>query len=123
MEKKPISFGKIIVVFAVIAVGMNATRKLLYGDEPASPPVAITPKVVNPYCKTPKKDGTIDPRVCDLSELCKDWVFYRKKAIESEAKGDKANAYEAQKSFFAVNFNISEYKDEDVSACLSKNGG
>lgn len=125
MARKPVGCGTAIFVILVVGyIGSQIDAGLRSNNRPTvSPPVAATAPTVNQYCKTPKKNGSIDARACDLSELCKDWVFYRKKIVESNVKGDQSGASEAQKSFAAVNLNLNEYKQEDVSACLSKNGG
>jgi len=62
-----------------------------------------------------KKDGTIDPRPGDLEELCKDWLYYRKKILEYEAAGKTQQAAEARTSFQSVNAWLDEYDESDVS--------
>lgn len=124
VKRKSIGFGTgIVLLFVVGFLAMKIDTSLRSNNSSAaSLPVAAPAKTVNPYCGNKKKNGTIDSRTCDLSELCKDWAFFKKKALESNAKGDKSATYDAQKSFAAVNINLSEYKDEDVSACLASNG-
>lgn len=125
VARKPIGCGTAIFLILLFLVFASVVGPMLSGDSrsSASAIATVPTKVVNPYCKTPKKNGTMDARACDLSELCKDWVFFRKKTLESNAKGDKAATYEAQKSFAAVNLSLSEYRDEDVHACIKANGG
>ena len=66
-----------------------------------------------------KKDGTIDPRPNDLEELCKDWLYYRKKIIEAESAGqtDKADEYRA--TFRQVNAWLDEYNEDDVGTMFT----
>ena len=74
-------------------------------------------------CKITKKDGTLDQRECDLEELCKDWVFYRRRAAESVNDGNAEKAREYQAGFRKTNAWLSAYREEDVQACLTRNGG
>ena len=63
-----------------------------------------------------KLDETTDTRPNDLEELCKDWLYYRKKIMDAENAGqtDKAADYRAQ--FQKVNAWLDEYNQSDVSA-------
>lgn len=56
-----------------------------------------------------KKNGTYDDRPNDLEELCKDFLYYRKKILE-----DPQEAADARATFQQVNADISEYPEEDV---------
>ena len=88
-----------------------------------APPAKKVEKVLPPECKIAKKDGTLDARECDLEELCKDWVFYRRKAIEHSRDGNEAKAADAQRWFKRINASLGEYREEDVQACLLRHGG
>ena len=87
-----------------------------------SPPLKKAEKVLPEECKITKKDGTLDARECDLEELCKDWVFYRRKAMEYSSDGSEAKAADAQRWFKRINASLSEYREEDVQACLKRHG-
>ena len=87
-----------------------------------SPPPKKAEKVLPDVCKITKKDGTLDARECDLEELCKDWVFYRRKAMEYSNDGSEAKAADAQRWFKRINASLSEYPEEDVQACLKRHG-
>ena len=88
-----------------------------------SPPLKKAEKVLPEECKITKKDGTLDARECDLEELCKDWVFYKRKAVEYSSEGNEAKAVDAQRSFKQTNIWLSAYREEDVQACLKRHGG
>ena len=60
-----------------------------------SPPLKKAEKVLPEECKITKKDGTLDARECDLEELCKDWVFYKRKVVEYSREGNEAKAASA----------------------------
>jgi hypothetical protein len=66
-----------------------------------------------------KRDGTIDERPNDLEELCKDWLYYRKKIIEHEVAGKTEKAAEARARFQAVNFWLDEYDESDVGTMFT----
>lgn len=68
----------------------------------------------------PKKDGTYDDRENDLEELCKDWFFYRNKILEYSRAGKTEKAADARESFNQVNAWLSQYKEDDVTAMMSK---
>ena len=87
-----------------------------------SPPLKKAEKVLPEECKITKKDGTLDARECDLEELCKDWVFHRRKAMEYSSDGSEAKAADAQRWFKRINASLSEYREEDVQACLKRHG-
>ena len=61
-------------------------------------------------------DGTVDSRANDLEELCKDWLYYRKKIVEAENAGDKDRANDYRVSFNNVNDWLDDYKESDVTA-------
>lgn len=67
----------------------------------------------------------MDARECDLEELCKDGVFYRRKAMEYSNDGSEAKTKtaDAQRWFQRINASLSEYLQEDVQACLKRHGG
>ena len=88
-----------------------------------SPPLKKAEKVLPEECKITKKDGTLDARECDLEELCKDWVFYKRKAVEYSREGNEAKAADAQRGFKKTNTWLSAYREEDVQACLKRHGG
>lgn len=75
------------------------------------------------WCGIPKKNGTIAGRACDLEELCKDWVFFRREiyAYTAEGKTEKADA--ARRSFQQTNVWLTEYEERDTTACLLQFGG
>lgn len=78
----------------------------------------------NSWCGVPMKNGTISTaRACDLEELCKDWVFYRKEIYKYAAQGNEGKAAEARRSFEKTNVWLSAYDDKDTTACLKQNGG
>jgi hypothetical protein len=61
-----------------------------------------------------------DPRPNDLSELCKDQVFYRDKAARAAAEGDEKGRASAFARFQQVSRWIHEYSDEDIArVCTS----
>ena len=67
-----------------------------------------------------KKDGTVDQRINDLDELCKDWVYYKAKILKHSKEGDEKAAAKARINFVAVNRDLSEYHDKDVSTTCAK---
>lgn len=111
----------------IMAIGMFANVFLIKRDRmAASSPVASTARAApdtSPECNIPKKDGSMDERKCDLQELCKDWVFYRKKIMEYSGEGNVVKATDARASFNRVNQWLSAYKESDVSSCITRNGG
>lgn len=124
-KRKQIGLGSALFTILVIGfVAMKIDGALRSGDSVAVAPAMAAPaKAANPFCATPKKNGTMDARACDLAELCKDWVFYKRRVAEFNAKGDAKGLAGAQESFAAVNKDLSEYSDSNVSACLAANGG
>lgn len=67
-----------------------------------------------------KKDGSIDARDNDLEELCKDWLYYRKKIMEAESAGQTKKAERHRESFQQVNAWLDEYNQSDVSAMFDR---
>lgn len=67
-----------------------------------------------------KKNGTVDQRENDLDELCKDWVYYKAKILKYTKEGDEKAASKARNNFNAVNKDLSEYRDSDISATCAK---
>jgi hypothetical protein len=67
-----------------------------------------------------KKDGTVDQRINDLDELCKDWVYYKAKILKYSKEGDEKAAAKARSNFVAVNKDLSEYHDKDVTTTCAK---
>jgi hypothetical protein len=121
----------LLIVFAIGLVAMilpkqDKTTSVASAPPKAqakSPPLKKAEKVLPDVCKITKKDGTLDARECDLEELCKDWVFYRRKAVEYSSEGNEAKAADAQRSFKQTNIWLSAYREEDVQACLKRHGG
>ena len=120
----------LLIVFAIGLVAMVLPKKDKATTATVKPPVQAAPvaakkpeKVLPAECKVTKKDGTLDQRECDLEELCKDWVFYRRRAIESANDGNAEKAREYQVGFNKANVWLSAYREEDVQACLKRNGG
>lgn len=113
------------VVLGLIGAVMpkNDTMSPAAVTSPAMPGKVEAKKSLPPECSIAKKDGTMAERECDLEELCKDWVFFRKRAIESSADGEDAKAKEYQVGFNKTNTWLSAYREEDVQACLTRNGG
>jgi hypothetical protein len=62
-----------------------------------------------------KKDGTLDARVDDLQELCKDWKFSRRQILLAHAEGDDKNVAYYRAMFQRVNRWLDEYREEDVA--------
>lgn len=80
------------------------------GSSPAAPA-----PVHNQYAKA---DGSYSGRANDLEELCKDWVFYRDRAIRLAREGNYQKAQEASASFQQVNVWLGEYSPADIEkAC------
>jgi len=67
-----------------------------------------------------KKDGTIDSRPNDLTELCRDYVHFRSKIIQAARNGDTEAANEARINFNKANNWLSEYRDSDVAPCIEQ---
>lgn len=111
----------------VMAVGVCASVVLPRRDKPvvgsAAPTSTPISQASSPECNIAKKDGSMDERKCDLQELCKDWIFYRRKIMEYSNEGNVAKATDARASFNRVNQWLSAYQDSDVSACVTRNGG
>ena len=129
-KKKIQGMGRWLLIF--LAIGLVAAvlpKRDKATTATAQPPTQVAPvekkpeKVLPPECKVAKKDGTLDPRECDLEELCKDWVFYRRKAVEYSADGNAEKSREYQTGFNKTNIWLSAYREEDVQACLKRNGG
>ncbi len=68
----------------------------------------------NVYVK--KANGTTDSRANDLEELCKDWLYYRRKITEAESAGDSDRANDYRNSFNSINNWLNDYKESDVTA-------
>jgi len=120
----------LLIIFAIGLVANVLSTKDNATTATAKPPVQAAPvaakkpeKVLPAECKITKKDGTLDQRECDLEELCKDWVFYRRRAAESVNDGNAEKAREYQAGFRKTNAWLSAYREEDVQACLTRNGG
>jgi hypothetical protein len=114
----PILFGGLAIVFVAHQCS------LMMSDVPTSVThTTQSSQATSPECNIPKKDGSMDARKCDLEELCKDWVFYRRKILLYSSEGNESGAANARNSFNRVNEWLSAYKDSDVSACLTRNGG
>lgn len=118
----------IIFVIGLVATVLPKRDKVATAPaKPHAPSVTVTAKpaekVLPPECTVTKKDGTLDQRECDLEELCKDWVFYRRKAVEASGDGNPEKAQEYQAGFNKTNVWLSAYREEDVQACLKRNGG
>lgn len=84
----------------------------------ASATVILVPDSIASNIK--KKDGTVDQRMNDLDELCKDWVYYKTKISKYSKEGDEKAMAEARSNFVAVNRDLSEYHDKDVSTTCAK---
>lgn len=85
-------------------------------------PNQSTARQLPPECFITKRNGMLDERVCDLEELCKDWVFYRARIARYQNSGDTRKANEARQSFQRINNWLSDYREEDVQACLARHG-
>lgn len=73
------------------------------------------------FCNTPMKDGTYETTRCnDLDELCKDYLFYRKKILQANQEGDMKKVNEYRVSFQKVNAWLSRYKESDVQNTFSR---
>lgn len=122
----------LLIVFAIglVATILPKKDKVAASSAPprvqaqAAPRAAIkAEKVLPPECKIAKKDGTLDARECDLEELCKDWLFYRRKIVEYSNDGKEEKAADARRWFKRVNVSLTEYDEKDVNACLTRHGG
>jgi hypothetical protein len=71
------------------------------------------------YPHVPKKDGTFDDRKNDLWELAQDWVHFRNKILQCNAKGDQKCVEKARRDFNQTNKWLNEYSDKHVSEALS----
>lgn len=69
-----------------------------------------------------KKDGSYDERPNDLTELCKDYLFYRKRIMKMTAAGDEAGAAKARQSFQQINRWLSDYPETEVQNMFSRLG-
>lgn len=82
------------------------------------PPTSLTSR-----CGVPMKNGQVSGRACDLEELCKDWVFIRRKIYEYNAQDNETKTEEVRRSFQKTNVKLSAYDDKLVADCLNKSGG
>lgn len=74
-----------------------------------------------PAVDIPKKDGTFErERSNDLEELCKDYLFYRKKILKANAAGDMEGVAKARSSFNQINKWLNEYNEQNVSNMFTK---
>ena len=61
-----------------------------------------------------KKDGTYDERANDLSELCKDFLFYRERIARAVADGDAEEVVKARAAFQRTINWMNEYPSSAV---------
>lgn len=127
-KKSKGGIGKWLLIFFAIGLVATVLPKREGASTASAPPKKVeakaTPakKELPPECTVRKKDGTLDPRECDLEELCKDWIYYRRKAWEYAQKGNRDSLAEAQQGFAQTNAWLSAYREEDVQACLLRHG-
>lgn len=76
------------------------------------------PKPIEVYVQ--KSDGSTDARANDLEELCKDWLYYRKKIMEAESAGKTEKAAKYRESFQQVNAWLDEYNESDITATFER---
>lgn len=104
MENRPGLFNKNLGVIP----GATIDFMIVFEDLPAnmteftvaaissSPGVSSSATPNYRYCNIPKKDGSYETTRCyDLEELCKDYIFYRKKILQANQENDtnKLNEY------------------------------
>lgn len=80
------------------------------------PDVSTENAVLRPECQVKKANGEMDPRACDLVELCKDRTFYEKKVSEAKTADELV---EARGALGDVMMWLSAYKVEDQIAVCS----
>jgi hypothetical protein len=124
-----------LIFFAVISVWWVSNR-FFFEDKKrnmsVSSPSATTAPIIK---KTPeasntreviqnisKKDGSFDARPNDLEELCRDYVFYRRRILQYSKEGKTTDANEARTDFRKVNAYLDAYNDKDISAMFTKIG-
>jgi hypothetical protein len=66
-----------------------------------------------------KLGGALAPRPGDLEELARDWLFWRGRILEQAAKGQESKAAESRVQFQAVNRQLAEYDQGDVSTMIA----
>ncbi len=72
-------------------------------------------------CNISKKDGTYETERCnDLEELCKDWLFFRRKILEANRAGDIKAVNKYRNSFQKVTTWMNQYRESDVTATMSR---
>jgi len=71
----------------------------------------------------PMRDGKYEStRSNDLEELCKDYVFYRKKILQASRDGDENAANKYRASFQQINAYLNKYRQEDIDKMFKKIG-
>jgi hypothetical protein len=95
----------------------------------ATPAVTYTPTsiwtpsgtpLVTPTRYVPTTPTVVKIDDDELEDLCKDWLYYRKKILEHEAAGDTEKADEARQRAQQVSAWLAEYDDDDVDAMFDK---
>lgn len=72
-------------------------------------------------CNIAKKDGTMEITRCnDLEELCKDYIFYRKKILQAHRDGDAKKTAKYRAAFNKVLYWLEEYNESDIQEMMSK---
>ena len=71
-------------------------------------------------CWSILENRTIDSRVNDLDELCKDWVFFRAQIFKYCDSGDEEAAEKSRKSFKQIYVWLCDYNEADVSNTWGK---
>jgi len=125
-ERRVLIFAVLIALLITVALACGSSSTTQTSNSPSrSGDLTIPTGKLNQYLSNypsnqnmyvQKKDGTTDNRPNDLEELCKDWLYYRKKIIDAESAGksDKAADYRAQ--FQQVNAWLDDYHESDVAA-------
>lgn len=98
----------VLTVFAMFA--SLSDNSASYNSQP------VAEKETRPECLVRKANGQLDPRECDLVELCADKKFYQRKVYEAETVDEM---YEAQKSLNKTLAWLAEYRIEDQSSVCS----
>ena len=120
-----------LAVLCVLSLGgyIVVTEELAYRRSLWTPTVTYTPTstwtpsptpLVTPTRYVPTTPTVVKIDDDELEDLCKDWLYYRKKILEHEAAGNTEKADKARQRFQQVNAWLAEYDDADVNAMFDK---